>query len=126
MISWLVPVERYESELEVGAPLLAWIESIVEQRAVNSNLLGFGVDTEWIARPQNDVRILTRFESTNLVVQTKRPGGIYREPLDRLIFAHRQPDLGARFHRLCGFLVQPLRPGRIVRVNDYPRTGIVD
>src|SRR5439155_13382640 len=122
----LIPVERYEAELEISTPLFGRVEPIIEQSPVYPNPLGFRVNTERIASPQYYVSVFPGFERSNPVVETECPRRVDGEPLDCLFFAHRHSDLGARFHRLCCSLIQPLRAGRIVRVHNRARASVVD
>ena len=80
---------RYEAKLEIGAPLLARIEAVEEQRAVDPDLLGARVDAERIARPEHDVGVLAGLERADLVVEAERPGRVDRDPLDRVVLGDR-------------------------------------
>ncbi len=61
-----------------------------------------------------------------LVVELQRPRRIYRHPLYRHVLGDVDACSATGVHRLCDFLIQTLRSGRIVGVNHRLHAGSVD
>src|SRR6266404_9137765 len=100
----------YGAEFEIRAPLFSRVAAIEEQRAVDPNLFGFGVDAERIAGPKHHVRVLPDFDRSDLIFKPECPGRIDRQPLDRLILGDVDSSSASRVHRFRNFLIESLRP----------------
>src|SRR3546814_16508318 len=76
---------------DVCASDLCGSARVEDERAVDEDLLGDGVDAERILAPQHDVGQLARLERAGLVGNAHDLRGVEGDPLDRLLLRNVDP-----------------------------------